>query len=182
MGQVGEQPASRRLDTAELSALAAQAAELGYAAIALKCRDAQVEEIRTIASSSTLPVIRVAETVSWRVFEAQLARLLGEQRRAEAERRAVVGRLTAELGHDLNSPIASASADRGTHTSSSSQSPIASIAGIAIRRAPRRSSASCGSSEQCASTAPFRWQISSTVCASARAPLPIASVWAIRSA
>lgn len=40
---------------------------------------------------------------------AALAR--SEQRRAEADRRGVVGRLTAELGHDLNSPIASASAN-----------------------------------------------------------------------
>ena len=56
--------------TAELQLLAAQALELGYAAICLKCFDEHAETIAAIAETSGLPMLRVAPRVGWRLFEA----------------------------------------------------------------------------------------------------------------
>ena len=72
-----------RLDSAELSRLAATAAQLRYAALALKCRQEHLVTLSAISETSGMPILRVEERVGWRLFEAQLGRLLGEQRRAE---------------------------------------------------------------------------------------------------
>lgn len=67
----------------ELAALAERAARQGIAAIALKCRDGDVPHVRAVADRSGVPVLRVAEHVSWRLFDALVAQVLGEQRRVE---------------------------------------------------------------------------------------------------
>lgn len=72
--------AGAHLHTAELQALAARAADLGYAAICLKCFDESAQTIAAIAETSGLPILRVAPRVGWRLFEALVGGLLGEQR------------------------------------------------------------------------------------------------------
>lgn len=62
----------------ELQTLAAQAVELGYAAIALKCFDENVPTISAISETSGIPMLRVAPRVGWRLFEALVADRLGE--------------------------------------------------------------------------------------------------------
>ncbi|MGO3147384.1 MAG: PucR family transcriptional regulator [Leucobacter sp.] len=76
-------PSGARLDSAELSALAAEAAELRYAALVLKCFDEHVPTFTAIAETSGVPILRVVERVGWRLFEALVGGLLGEQRRSE---------------------------------------------------------------------------------------------------
>lgn len=71
------------MHTSDLSALAARAAELRYAAIALKCPDESVRTLEAVAETSGLPVLRVAPRVGWRLFEALVGGMLGEQRSSD---------------------------------------------------------------------------------------------------
>lgn len=64
----------------ELQTLAARAAELGYAAICVKCFDESVPTFSAISETSGLPILRVANRIGWRLFEALVGGLLGEQR------------------------------------------------------------------------------------------------------
>lgn len=79
-------PSGSTLDVVALSALAAQAAELRYAALALKCADDTAPTIAAIAETSGIPILRVVERVGWRLFEALVGGLLGEQRSTESAR------------------------------------------------------------------------------------------------
>ena len=72
--------AGAHLHAAELQTLASRAADLGYAAICLKCFDESAQTISAIAETSGLPILRVAPRVGWRLFEALVGGLLGEQR------------------------------------------------------------------------------------------------------
>lgn len=67
----------------DFAALAATAAQLGYAGIAVKCRDADVDAVSAASLRAGIPVIRVGERISWRLFDALLAQLLGEHRSSE---------------------------------------------------------------------------------------------------
>lgn len=67
----------------EFTALTNTAAQLGYAAIALKCRDADTGTISAASAAAGIPIIRVGERISWRLFDALLAQLLGEHRSSE---------------------------------------------------------------------------------------------------
>ncbi|QAB18664.1 PucR family transcriptional regulator [Leucobacter muris] len=76
-------PSTTQAAAAEFEALAVLAARLGYAAIALKCRDADVDALAGISRRTGIPLIRVGERVSWRIFDALIAQLLGEHRYSE---------------------------------------------------------------------------------------------------
>lgn len=76
-------PSGSALPTAELSAVATAAAAARYAAIALKCRDAEVETLAAVAETSGIPILRVHERVGWRLFEALISQQLGEQRHTD---------------------------------------------------------------------------------------------------
>ena len=79
-------PSGSSIEAAALSNLAAQAAELRYAALALKCADEHAPTIAAVAETSGIPILRVVERVGWRLFEALVGGLLGEQRSGEATR------------------------------------------------------------------------------------------------
>lgn len=79
-------PSGASLDVTAVAALAAQAAELRYAALALKCPDDSAETFAAIAETSGIPILRVVERVGWRLFEALVGGLLGEQRSSESAR------------------------------------------------------------------------------------------------
>lgn len=79
-------PSGASLDVAAVAALAAQAAELRYAALALKCPDDSADTFAAIAETSGIPILRVVERVGWRLFEALVGGLLGEQRSSESAR------------------------------------------------------------------------------------------------
>lgn len=66
-----------------LAQLAERAARLGYAGIAVKCHEHDVERLSALAASAGVPILRVGERVSWHLFDAMLAQLLGEQRHSE---------------------------------------------------------------------------------------------------
>lgn len=68
-----------QMHASALSALAARAVELRYAAIALKCADEAVTTLQAIAEMTGLPMLRVAPRVGWRLFEALVGGMLGEQ-------------------------------------------------------------------------------------------------------
>ncbi len=76
-------PSGASLDIADIATVAAQAAELGYAALALKCTDATAHTLTAISETSGIPILRVVERVGWRLFEALVGSLLGEQRGSE---------------------------------------------------------------------------------------------------
>ena len=77
-------PSGSTLDASSLAALAALAADRGYAALALKCPEEFVETAAGIAEISGIAMLRVTERVGWRIFEAVVAGLLGEHRGAGA--------------------------------------------------------------------------------------------------
>ncbi|WP_449282494.1 PucR family transcriptional regulator [Leucobacter sp.] len=66
-----------------LARLAEHAARLGYAGIAVKCRERDVERLAALSETAGVPLLRVGERVSWHLFDAMLAQLLGEQRHSE---------------------------------------------------------------------------------------------------
>ena len=68
---------------AALELLAREAARLGYAAIAVKCHDRDVERLTALSLAIGIPFVRLNERVSWRIFDALLAQLLGEHRFSE---------------------------------------------------------------------------------------------------
>lgn len=71
----------------ELAALLAVAAQHGTAALAVKCRDRDLPAIREAAASTGVAVLRVADRVSWRLFDALIAQAFGEhQHREDAAR------------------------------------------------------------------------------------------------
>lgn len=72
-----------RLAPGALETIAGEAAERHYAGIALKCDDEEARALAAIAAASGIPIVRVAERVGWRLFEALVSRLLGDQRRSE---------------------------------------------------------------------------------------------------
>ncbi|MGX5697500.1 PucR family transcriptional regulator [Agromyces soli] len=71
-------PSTASLSTSRLAALAANAAEAGAAGLALKCSTERVPAVAAIAESTGLPLVRVADRISWRLLDAQLTHLLGE--------------------------------------------------------------------------------------------------------
>lgn len=71
-------PSTASLSTARLSAIAAAAAEQGAAGLALKCSADRVPALAAIADATGLPIVRVADRISWRLLDAQLTHLLGE--------------------------------------------------------------------------------------------------------
>lgn len=72
-------PSIAGVEGAGFDRLAVHASELGYAALAVKCRDTDAARLAAIASASAVPLIRVGEQVSWRHFEALLSRVIGDQ-------------------------------------------------------------------------------------------------------
>ncbi|AWB94697.1 PucR family transcriptional regulator [Agromyces badenianii] len=71
-------PSTASLSTARLAAVAAGAAERGAAGLAVKCSSDRIPALAAIAESSGLPLLRVADRISWRLLDAQLTHLLGE--------------------------------------------------------------------------------------------------------
>ncbi|HEY1104836.1 MAG TPA: PucR family transcriptional regulator, partial [Agromyces sp.] len=71
-------PSTASLSTARLAALAGAAAEHGAAGLALKCSADRVPALAAIVESTGLPLVRVADRISWRLLDAQLTHLLGE--------------------------------------------------------------------------------------------------------
>ncbi|MBK0422238.1 helix-turn-helix domain-containing protein [Leucobacter sp. CSA2] len=67
----------------EVAGLADRASRARVAGIALKCRDEDAAELAAVAETSGVPLVRVGEQVSWRLFDALLAQSLGEQRHSE---------------------------------------------------------------------------------------------------
>lgn len=73
-------PSVSGIPTGTVSVLAERAAALGYAAIAIKCHANKAETYGAIAEASGIPFLLVSEKIGWRLFDALLAQLLGEQR------------------------------------------------------------------------------------------------------
>lgn len=71
-------PSTSSLSNLRLAALATAAADAGAAGLALKCSDERVPALAAIAETTGLPLLRVADRMSWRIVDAQLARLMGE--------------------------------------------------------------------------------------------------------
>lgn len=71
-------PSTASLSTSRIAALADTAAELGAAGLALKCSNDRVPALAAIVESTGLPLVRVADRISWRLLDAQLTHLLGE--------------------------------------------------------------------------------------------------------
>ncbi|MBL3688046.1 PucR family transcriptional regulator [Leucobacter zeae] len=76
-------PSTAGIEASGFDGLAARAAELGYAALAVKCRDRDAERLGAIATASGVPLVRVREQVSWRIFEAMLSRIIGDMGHVE---------------------------------------------------------------------------------------------------
>lgn len=76
-------PSAAEMPAAHLAALAERAAKLRYSAIAVKCHESDVTTYSAIADVSGVPIIRVSERLSWRLFDAHIAQLLGEQHHSE---------------------------------------------------------------------------------------------------
>lgn len=76
-------PSTAGVETSGFDGLAARAADLGYAALAVKCRDRDAERLGAIATASGVPLVRVREQVSWRIFEAMVSRIIGDTGHAE---------------------------------------------------------------------------------------------------
>ncbi|QYM75147.1 CdaR family transcriptional regulator [Leucobacter luti] len=80
-------PSAGGAPAAELTALLQEAALHRVAAFAVKFRDADAPAFAAVADASGIPILRVAERVSWRLFDAVLSRLLGElPHREDAQR------------------------------------------------------------------------------------------------
>ena len=73
-------PSATGLAPADVERLARSAAEGRAAGLALKCKEEDAEAVAQVARSTGLPILRVEERVSWRLFDALLSRLLGEHR------------------------------------------------------------------------------------------------------
>ena len=76
-------PSAGGASAAAVAELAERAARSGVAAIAVKCRDEDQAELAAVAETSGVPLLRVGEQVTWRLFDALLAQALGEQRHSE---------------------------------------------------------------------------------------------------
>ena len=76
-------PSLARAPGDALARLAERAAQLGYAAIAVKCREEDAGPLAALAEASGIALVRVGDRVSWRLFDALLAQLLGEHRHSE---------------------------------------------------------------------------------------------------
>ena len=76
-------PSATSSSPAQLMVLTDQAAHLGYAAVAVKCREADIATFSAIADSSGIPLLRVSERMGWRLFDALLTQILGEQRHSD---------------------------------------------------------------------------------------------------
>jgi hypothetical protein len=72
-------PSAAEISPRSLTDLATMAKRTHYSAIAIKCRDGEAPLLAEIAETCSIPFIRVSEHVSWRVFDALVARLLGER-------------------------------------------------------------------------------------------------------
>lgn len=76
-----------RLPLARIEELARDGAGRGAAALAVKCADADVPALAAVAARTPLAIVRVADEVSWRLFDSLLSQALGERRfRADAHR------------------------------------------------------------------------------------------------
>ncbi|MGW9166967.1 PucR family transcriptional regulator [Agromyces sp. NPDC055658] len=71
-------PSTASLSTSRIAALATGAAEHGAAGLALKCSAERVPALAAIVEATGLPLVRIADRISWRLLDAQLTRLLGE--------------------------------------------------------------------------------------------------------
>ncbi|MDR6905088.1 hypothetical protein J2X63_000774 [Agromyces sp. 3263] len=71
-------PSTASLSTARLAAVAAGAADRGAAGLAVKCSADRLPALAAVSESTGLPLLRVADRISWRLLDAQLTRLLGE--------------------------------------------------------------------------------------------------------
>lgn len=80
-------PSAAQLHEAELARLAERAALIGYGGIAVKCHEHDVERLSTLAATAGIPLLRVSERVTWHLFDAMLAQLLGERRLSEDSHR-----------------------------------------------------------------------------------------------
>lgn len=67
------------LPTSLLTEIAERASDLGYAGIAMKIPSGRRDELRALADAAGVPLVEVAEHVSWRYLEGTIAALLGEQ-------------------------------------------------------------------------------------------------------
>ncbi|WP_244301175.1 PucR family transcriptional regulator [Leucobacter insecticola] len=76
-------PSTTEMPFARLSSLAERAAQLGYSGLAVKCRESDTASYTAISESSGLAIIQVSERLSWRLFDAYVAHLLGEQHHSE---------------------------------------------------------------------------------------------------
>ncbi|WP_053385219.1 PucR family transcriptional regulator [Leucobacter celer] len=76
-------PSAVHTPSTGLAQIAERAARLGYAAIAVKCRERDVERLAALSGAAGIPLIRVGERVSWHLFDAMLAQFLGEHRHSE---------------------------------------------------------------------------------------------------
>ncbi|RGE19164.1 PucR family transcriptional regulator [Leucobacter sp. wl10] len=76
-------PSAVHAPDAGLARLAERAAALDYAGIAVKCRERDAERLAALSADTGTPFLRVGERVSWHLFDAMLAQLLGEQRHSE---------------------------------------------------------------------------------------------------
>lgn len=71
-------PSTASISTSRIAALAGAASEQGASGLALKCSTDRVPALAAIVESTGLPLIRVADRVSWRLLDAQVTHLLGE--------------------------------------------------------------------------------------------------------
>lgn len=77
-------PSASSLSSARLGALAAAAAAAGAAGIALKSSPERIPALAAVSETSGLPIIRVADRISWRLLDGQLTRYLGEAAHKES--------------------------------------------------------------------------------------------------
>ncbi|MBC9937228.1 MULTISPECIES: CdaR family transcriptional regulator [unclassified Leucobacter] len=71
-------PSASSLSLARLGALATSAAAAGASGIALKGSPERAPALAAVAESSGLPIVLVADRISWRLLDGQLTRYLGE--------------------------------------------------------------------------------------------------------
>ncbi|WP_254908880.1 CdaR family transcriptional regulator [Leucobacter sp. 7(1)] len=76
-------PSIAGIEGAGFDELTMQASRLGFAAVAVKCKEADSARLAGISSANQVPLIRVADHVSWRHFEALLARAIGDREHGE---------------------------------------------------------------------------------------------------
>ncbi|SJN09066.1 putative DNA-binding protein [Leucobacter sp. 7(1)] len=70
-------PSAGQLSVAELGELTAAAGYHGASALALKCSDTEVPSLAALAAVSGVPILRVADRVSWRIFDAAVTQAFG---------------------------------------------------------------------------------------------------------